>query len=150
MTMTIPNFWLTNLRILCPNQTIHAKLNDSSSVGPVNVDFSEIEPRTLRLCVSVFSSCFSHRDGRRLQIFSRNFRRSGVTSHLNCILCLLLFGVRSAGLDLASRFLKFVRSRAFRNSANANATRGREVTPRINSDTVRHLNIRILGAKHSL
>ena len=105
----------------------------------------------LRLCVSVLSSSLSHRDGRRLSDFSVNFLRSAVTSRLIFNLCLSVFGVRSAFLGLASRFLEFVASpRAFRSWVNVNATRRREVTPQLDSDAMQHFYNRILGAKHSL
>ena len=62
----------------------------------------------------------------------------------------LACGFRFALFGLASRFLKFVRSRAFRNSVNANATRGREVPPQTDSDAISHLYNRILGGNQSL
>ena len=148
--MTIPNFWLTNPRIQFPNETIDTRSNHFCFAFAVDVDFIETRPRTSPSLRLHFLSAFSHCDGRRLQNLSRNFHRSVVASHLNCSLCLLVFGVRCALLGFVSRLSEFVQSRAFRNWANANATQSGEVTPQIDNDAIQHSYSKTLGAKHSL
>ena len=138
--MTIPKFWLENQRILfskwnnshaiqacifhiCSWWRFHGAKHSSWNSKIVllsKISFSNVS-------VSLATSAFKPSNNPRKSL--SNLLRF----YASCLwLSVSLFG-------LASRFLKFVRSRAFRNSVNANATRRREVPPQTDSDAISHI-----------